>query len=203
MDHLHAVLSVAAGRRLRILASHSRSPHRTPTGNRSHRDRLCVRRADGRSRDDMAIANHSRSQLEASQSRFSSNRNLRALDSKYRVAFLHPVHHRSAATDLVRAIASRCVAISALCALQHRIVARASDLSIRGGTCSEPASASDLWSLLFGLFSVGVVLCAQQYPPRHPPRFCQLDLPNSPTRESQFLPDRRAFYGSHSQRFHR
>src|SRR5580704_10511751 len=104
MDHLHVVFSVAAGGRVRIFASSRDSSVGPPTGDRSHRDRLSMRPADGRVSTDMAIAHHARPELEASKSRFSHHSNLWAPARQHRTALLHPINHRATVTGMVRAI---------------------------------------------------------------------------------------------------
>ena len=128
-----------------------------------------LRPADGRARADMAIANHARSDLEASESRFPRHENLRPPAPQCRVAVLHPVHDGSAAAGLVCAVASRIRALSPVRTIQYRIVARAGDLSIRGGTGSEPESTSaSVVAAVWLIFDRRIAMCAQ-YSPRHFP----------------------------------
>ena len=143
MDHLHVVLSVAIGGRVRIFPSNCNSPAAADAGNCSHCDCIRMRPADGHSRTDMAIANHARAELEASQSRFPHHKNLHPLDSQHRTALLHPVHHRAAVTGMVRAIAPRRLALSIVCAIKRRLANRSGYLSLPGGTCLDPQSAGD------------------------------------------------------------
>src|SRR5580704_5362816 len=153
MDHLHVVFSVVAGRGICVLASNRDSHGSSQASDRSHRDRVRMRLADGRARADMAIANHARPELEASQSRFSNQQDLRPLARQYRAALLHTVDYRAIAPGVVCAISSRCIALSIVCAIERRLVARPGDLSVRGRTRTNSQGAGDRVVTFYSLLS--------------------------------------------------
>ena len=94
-------------------------------------------------------------------------------------------------------------ALSTVRTIQYRIVARPGDLSIRGGTGSEPESTSaSVVAAVLAYFRsaycyVRAVFTASLS------RIAHLTSPNPPTCGSRLLPDRRASYGSRSLPFHR
>ena len=66
-----------------------------------------------------------------------------ALNSQHRTSLFRVIHHRTAATGMVRAFARGRIALSTLRAIQCRLLARTCDLSVRSGTGANSQSAGD------------------------------------------------------------